>query len=159
MIKNNNNNALRSQTPFMSENHPLNPYGNNFIDHPYESKIFYKFNSVKQYVHLEEDDQFRISKYSAYFAFGLGGTLIGTIGGFHLLLKYVFKPYYTTTFEHFNHYKHLYLGLLVASSVTFMYTYLTTLYINNVSRPLLYKYLDEAKKNGFQDYEISFKQQ
>lgn len=30
------NKNLRSQTPFMSENHPLNPYGSNYIEHAYE---------------------------------------------------------------------------------------------------------------------------
>lgn len=39
-----NKDPLRPSTPFMSENHPLNPYGSNYIEHPYETKIFYKFN-------------------------------------------------------------------------------------------------------------------
>ena len=51
---------LRPQTPFMGENHPLNPYGNNYIDHPYETKLFYKFNCVKKYVHLSPEDEERV---------------------------------------------------------------------------------------------------
>jgi hypothetical protein len=89
-----NSSTLRSSTPFMSENHPLNPYGNNFIDHPYESKLFYKFNQVKQYVHMEENDSYRVSLYSFYFFGGVAGALFGSIGGFHLLQKFLFKPYY-----------------------------------------------------------------
>lgn len=58
------------------------------------------------------------------------------------------KLYYTTKYEDLNYYKHLYLGLLIASSDTFTYTYLISLNINNVLRPLLYKYLDEAKIMG-----------
>lgn len=80
-------------------------------------------------MHLEENDSYRISLYSFYFFGGVSGALIGSVGGFHLLQKFVFKPHYTHIYSHLDSYKHLYLGLLVASSVTFAYSYLTSLYI------------------------------
>lgn len=30
------------ETPYMSETHPLNPYGINYIKHPIENKVFFK---------------------------------------------------------------------------------------------------------------------
>ena len=36
------NNKRRS--PFMTEFNPHNPYGVNYIDHPYTTKLFYKYN-------------------------------------------------------------------------------------------------------------------
>jgi hypothetical protein len=29
-------------TPFMTETHPLNPYGINYIGHPVDNKVFFK---------------------------------------------------------------------------------------------------------------------
>lgn len=48
---------MATPTPFMDETHPLNPYGVNYVGHPVDSKLFYKFNTMKKFVHMEEEDQ------------------------------------------------------------------------------------------------------
>lgn len=37
----------------MGENDPKNPYGPNYEELPIDTKIYYKYNRVRQYVHLE----------------------------------------------------------------------------------------------------------
>ncbi|CAD8190206.1 unnamed protein product [Paramecium octaurelia] len=118
MNKNNNNNALRSQTSFMSENHALKPYGNNFIDHPYMNQKYF-INSIQSnsmsiwrkminlkspniILHIlnlvQEGHQQQLQEFCNCFQNAL-------------------RNHTTPTQEHINYYKHLYLGLLVASGV------------------------------------------
>ena len=42
MSVNHNKNTLTPSSPFMSEYDPQNPYGLNYIEHSYDTKLFYK---------------------------------------------------------------------------------------------------------------------
>ena len=41
----------------MKETDPKNPYGPNYEELPQSTKIYYKFNKVKKYVHFSKEDE------------------------------------------------------------------------------------------------------
>ena len=40
----------------MSETDPQNPYGPNYEELPYETKVYYKFNKIRRYIHYTKED-------------------------------------------------------------------------------------------------------
>lgn len=79
------------------------------------------------------------------------GSSLGAAYGLRLLFK---------KFTNFGHHfdgragSVLY-GLFFAGGTTAAYYYYSDRYLNDICYPFIDKYLETAKKNGFEDYEIS----
>ena len=41
---------------FMKEHDPRNPYGPNYQELPYDTKVYYKFCKISKYVHYNLED-------------------------------------------------------------------------------------------------------
>lgn len=57
----------------MEETDPRNPFGPNYQDLPYDTKVYYKFNKVRKYVHFDKEDQDKVIWNN--YEFVLGSTL------------------------------------------------------------------------------------
>jgi hypothetical protein len=140
--------------PFMLETDPRNPYGPNYEELPYETKLYYKFNRVRKYVHFEPEDQDKILKSNYDFTFGMIGIVtVGCLAGLALRrygLKHIGK-----LDEMIDNYSNFYYGFFFAGSGTFAYYYMSDKYVKDICEPFLTKYTDKAVANGFDNYEIS----
>ena len=72
--------------PFMLESDPKNPYGPNYEELPYETKLYYKFHRVKKYVHLTQEDQDKMINSNFQFFLGTAASM-----AFGCLLAYGLK--------------------------------------------------------------------
>ncbi len=144
-----------SANPFMEEVDPRNPYGPNYEELPYDTKVYYKFNRVKKFVHLEKDDQDQMLNFNYKYIFGmLGAAVVGCVGGY-AIKRFLIKPFFSNFEDWIDQFSGVYYGLFFAGSATLAYYKLDDMYIKQVCYPLLDKYLDQAIKNGFEDYKIS----
>jgi len=144
-----------SVNPFMEEVDPKNPYGPNYEELPFDTKVYYKFNRVKKFVHIDKDDQEKMFNYNFKFIFGiLGAVAVGCLTGYGLK-RFFIKPYLSNVDDFLEQAPHLYYGLFFAGSATWAYYKMDELYIKQVCYPLLDKYLPQAITNGFEDYTIS----
>ena len=146
---------MKKRSIYMSDTNPLNPYGMNYIDHSYESKIIYKFNTLKRYVHLKEEDELRISYGSISFFGGIFLAALLSAGVCKFTYEGPIKKYTPYIYDLIKPKGYIYAGIIVGLSAAYAYGELTTVYTNYICRPLMLKYLDSAIKNGFEDYEIS----
>jgi len=140
--------------PFMAETDPKNPYGPNYEELPYDTKVYYKFNKVRKFVHFDKEDQEKIVKSNYEFVLGMlgavgGGCLVGL-----LLRKYGLR-HFSKIDEWIDSYSHVYYGLFFAGSGTTAYYWYSDKYIKEICEPFIDKYLQQAIKNGFDNYEIS----
>lgn len=144
-----------SINPFISETDPKNPYGPNYEELPYHTKVYYKFNRLKKFVHLEKEDSEKIMLFNMQFAFlALGGAAI-TSGFAYLMKRFLIKPNFGTFHEFLDRYSHVYYGVLIAGSTTAVYHYNSKHYIDQICQPFIDKYMAQALDNGFEDYKIS----
>jgi hypothetical protein len=140
--------------PFMPETDPKNPYGPNYEELPYDTKVYYKFNKVRKFVHFEPEDQEKIVKSNYDFTFGMMGAITaGCLFGL-VLRRYGLKriPRIDDLLE--NH-TNLYYGFWFAGSGTWAYYALSEVYVKDICDPFLTKYTQKAIENGFDNYEIS----
>lgn len=91
-------------SPFMQETDPRNPYGPNYEELPFETKIYYKYNKVKKYVHFAKEDEDVILNANFKFMFGLLGTITGSIVSAYILKRFIFKPFIPKIFEYCSDY-------------------------------------------------------
>lgn len=141
--------------PFMEETDPKNPYGPNYEELPFDTKVYYKFNRVKKFVHLSKEDQDTVLNYDFKYFFGtVAAAAIGCLAGYGLK-KFVIRPYLNKLDDWIEQLPHMYYGLYFAGGATLAYYQIGDWYIKDVCYPMLDKYLPEAVKNGFDDYEIS----
>jgi len=144
-----------SVNPFMEEIDPKNPYGPNYEELPYDTKVYYKFNRVKKFVHIDKGDQETMFNYNFKYVFGMiGAVTLGCLTGYGIRRLFI-KPYLTRTEDFIEQIPHLYYGVFFAGSATMAYYKLDEMYTKDICYPLLDKYLPEAIKNGFEDYTIS----
>lgn len=144
-----------NSTPFMKENDKRNPYGPNYYSLPLDTKIYNKFNLVRRFVHINEDDHYLILKWNAGYCLGIFGSFIGGFliaWGFKGILK---KLSINKVLDVFNDFPRIYFGGFCFASTFFAYDILSKKYIIELCEPMMNKYLAEAVKNGFEDYEIS----
>ena len=64
----------------MNEYHPLNPYGYNYIEHPQQTKLYYKYNLIRKHVHISEDDEYKLMKEGAFIPAGVITALVFGLG-------------------------------------------------------------------------------
>lgn len=141
--------------PFMPETDPKNPYGPNYEELPYETKVYYKFNKIRKHVHLDKEDDERIVKFNLTFMFGiLGSALLGCGVGYGIR-RAIFKPYFVRIDDALIDYGRPYYGVFFAGAATIAYNYFSQRYVEEVCIPLTSKYIKTATENGFQDYKIS----
>lgn len=141
--------------PYMEETDPRNPYGPNYEELPYETKVYYKFNRVKKFVHLDKEDQDKMLSANFQSVFGtLGSMALGCVFAYGLR-RFAVKPYFSKLDEIIGNYSNLYYGFFFAGFGTLAYFQLGDMFVRDISAPFLDKYLAEAIKNGFDDYQIS----
>lgn len=141
--------------PYMEETDPRNPYGPNYEELPYETKVYYKFNKVRKFVHLDKDDQDKLLSANFQSIFGtIASTAVGCLFAYGLR-RFAIKPNLPRIDETIASHANLYYGFFFAGAGTLAYFQLGDMYIRDVSAPMLDKYLAEAIKNGFDDYKIS----
>ncbi len=81
----------------MGENDPKNPYGPNYEELPIDTKIYYKYNRVRQYVHLDDEDtDFLYRSNLKFMGYFLGYFTLSITSG--IILKSLIKR----SFHEFN---------------------------------------------------------
>ncbi|KAL4475784.1 hypothetical protein ABPG72_011561 [Tetrahymena utriculariae] len=141
--------------PFMSETNPRNPYGCNYEELEYETKVFYKYQEIKKHVHFSEQDQNKVIQANFMYMAGVTLSVLGSLGLGYVMKKNQVFSRLRTLHILAEEYTNFYYGFFVAASGSFSYFYCNRYYIQEVCKPLMMKYLEGAKENGFQDYRIS----
>jgi hypothetical protein len=140
--------------PFMPETDPKNPYGPNYEELPYDTKIYYKFNRIRKFVHFDQGDQEKIVNSNYEFVLGMTASLaLGSL--FALGLRKYGLKHIPRLDDWIDSYSHIYYGLFFAGTGTASYYYYSDKYIKDICEPFTEKYLSDAIKNGFDNYEIS----
>lgn len=146
---------LSLSSPYMSLTDSRNPYGPNYSGHAYDTKVFNKFNSVKRFVHMEEKDQKTLLYGNVAYFFGLFGAFLGGATISIVLKKMVLKLKLKKINELIEDYHGAYFSAFTFSATLGGYWWWSNWYVLGLCEPLLGKYLEEAKRNGFENYEIS----
>lgn len=141
--------------PFFKETDPRNPYGPNFEELPYLTKVYYKFSRMRKFVHFDTEDQHLIARENWIFYIGvLGSGTLAMLTGV-VFRKFILQKYFENLYKWTDFYAPIYYGLLGAGAVTGWYSYRDDYYTEHVCLPLLEKYISTAIDHGFDDYEIS----
>lgn len=145
----------RISTLIISDTESSNPYGPNYILLPYETKLYYKWLRLKKYIHLSEVDQERHINQNYIFYGSLIATGLTMYSLAYLTKNYMLVKSFPKTYDLFNEMPAIYYGLWISAGVSKTFTAVNTYHINDYVIPNLEKYIDEAKENGFANYEIS----
>ena len=131
----------KDSNPYMQETDPRNPFGPNYEDLPYDTKVYYKFNKVRKYVHMDKEDQEKIIWNNYEF---LGGTSVVTAlcMGLGYGIRYLMVEKYHKGYSLLTNYSNIYYGLFFSAGITTAYYYYTDVYMKDIVYPMLDKYLD-----------------
>ena len=99
----------------------------------------------------EENDQ--INKGNIYYFLGLVTSFLMGIS-IGIALKRLLIKRITKLNDFVEDYPRIYFGLMGSGVTTIGYSLLNDHYMNKIYFPLISKYLEKAKENGFEDYDI-----
>ncbi|EGR32900.1 hypothetical protein IMG5_067410, partial [Ichthyophthirius multifiliis] len=95
----------------MSDTDPRNPYGYNYEEFEYESKVFYKYQQIKKYIHFIPEDQEKVT--NANFIY-IGGMFLATLcslgSGYLIRSSYIFKNKIIFLHKFIQEYPKIYYG-------------------------------------------------
>lgn len=140
-------------SPLMEETSSLNPYGPNYYFLAYDTKVYNKFNRLKRYVHLSPEDTDKLIKGNVYYFLGIITSFFIGVGFGLAIKKTVLKKSLNLT-EFIEDYPRFYYGLIGSGVTTIGYSFLNDYYIMRICFPMIETYLEKAKENGFEDYDI-----
>lgn len=143
----------QNQNFFMEENSPLNPYGPNYFFLAYDTKVYNKFIRLRRYVHFSPEDNNRILKANIYYFLGLVTSFLMGIS-LGIAVKRVLIKRITKINDFVEDHPRVYFGVMGSGLTTLGYSFLNDYYMVNIYYPLMSKYLENAKENGFEDYKI-----
>lgn len=151
----NNEKKMRSNynTIFLEETSSLNPYGPNYYYLAYDTKVLNKFNRMKMFTQISKEDTERILWGNIYHFSGMIFSLLFGVGiGF--FSQTMISKVSPRLHEKIKFYPRTYYGFFSFPMIALGYSAMNDYYIRNVCIYLMDKYIDEAKKNGFEDYEL-----
>eukprot|EP01017_Pseudomicrothorax_dubius_P032032 TRINITY_DN4151_c0_g1_i4.p1 TRINITY_DN4151_c0_g1~~TRINITY_DN4151_c0_g1_i4.p1 ORF type:complete len:170 (+),score=33.36 TRINITY_DN4151_c0_g1_i4:65-574(+) len=111
-----------AMNPFLQETDPKNPYGPNFIELPYLTKVYYKYTRLKKYVHLTPEDQREIGTENLKFYFGMVATFGLGILSANLLKRFVFPKLWSESSYYLEAYSIYYRGFFGSAASTLFYS-------------------------------------
>lgn len=116
-------------------------------------KVYNKFIRVRRYVHFSPEDNDQINKGNIYYFLGLVTSFLMGIS-LGIALKRILIKRITKLNDFVEDYPRFYFGLMGSGVTTIGYSFLNDHYMNKIYFPLISKYLENAKQNGFEDYDI-----
>jgi len=105
----------------MDEMDPKNPYGLNYEELSYNTKLYYKFNRLKKYVHLSEEDKNILLYAQAKIFLATTGSFTVSMAIAYFLKHRIYPKYIPTLHNLANEYSKFYYALIGASTSTYSY--------------------------------------
>ena len=144
---------LETTTNFIdSDKDPSNPFGPNYYYYPFYYKLYCKYTSVCQYVHLSQADQDSqlLSNQVYYYP-----ILAMIFGGRLLISKYRMRI--IQRFPNFIKRERLKTYAMSFFFASMFYKPLMMMTVCRYSEPIMRRNLQQAVNNGFRDYHIDRK--
>ena len=145
----------RISTLILDDIGPTNPYGPNYSQLPFDTKLYYKWLRMKKYIHLKPLDQEEHIRHNYIYYGSLFASGFMMYGLAYLSKNYVLVKHFPRVYDVQNDMPAIYYGLWISYGVSKALTTVQTYHIKEFIIPNLEKYLDEGKENGFADYKIS----
>lgn len=139
----------------MSETDPRNPYGPNYIVLDFDTKMYYKFLRMRNYVQVSEEDNIDYLNLTSQFYASMMGVACTTIFSTILFNRLVVRALSKRMYQYIKERQVYFGGFLTASVVTLSYDEANVYFTQNYCIDFMEKYKTEAVTNGFEDYDIS----
>lgn len=138
---------------FMNETSQFNPYGPNYYYLAYDTKVYNKFILMKKFTQFSKEDSEKLLWANIFYFSGMFFSVVCGLSLGVLAKKAGSRISYKIADIIKNH-PQIYYLFFSFSGVCVGYSFLNDYYIMNVCNTIMNKYIDDAKKNGFEDYEV-----
>jgi len=139
----------------LSEFDAHNPYGPNSMGIEAHHKIYYKFLQMKKFVHAPIEESDILLKYNVNFYGFMGAVCAISFTATWALSRFILHKRFPILHGLFSKQHVLFGGMLSAAGVWLTVDYKMDQFTRQYCNRFIEKYMDQAIKNGFEDYPIS----